>query len=196
LGGFQAEGAELFVIEGAGAFAGGAELADETLGEDAADGGGGEEGFDADVRETGDGTRGVIGVQGGEHQVTGEGGVDGDGCGLEVPNLTDHDDVGCLTQDGAEGGAKGHADILLDHDLVDAGEFVFDGVFNGDDFAVRSVDEVEAGVEGGGFAGAGGAGDEDDAVRQGDEVFKGFLVIREEAEIDEASLIRPPAVER
>lgn len=67
--------------------------------------------------------------------------------------------------------------------MVDAGEFVFDRVFCGDDFFVRAVEVVEAGVEGGGFAGTGGAGHQNDAVGQGDEAVEGGFVIREEAEL-------------
>jgi hypothetical protein len=41
-----------------------------------------------------------------------------------------------------------------------------------------AVELFEEGVEGGGFAGAGGAGDEDDAVRFGEEVADGGLGAR------------------
>ncbi len=163
-----------------------AEFADEALGEDGADGGGDEEGFDADVGETGDGGGCVVGVECGEDEVTGEGGVDGDVGGFGIANFPDHDNVGGLAEHGAECGAEGHADVGFDHDLVDAREFVFDGIFDGDDFAVGAVDDVEAGVEGGGFTGAGGAGDEDDAVGEFEEGLELCLVVGEEAEFGEA----------
>ena len=94
----------------------------------------------------------------------GEGGVDGDIGGLRIANFPDHDDVGGLAEHGPQRGGEGHADVGLDHDLVDAGEFVLDRVFHGDDFLVRPVDDVEAGVKRGGLAGTGGAGDEQNAV--------------------------------
>jgi len=56
----------------------GAEAADETLGDDELDGGSDEEGLDAHVDEAGDGAGGVVRVERGEHQVTGEGGADRD----------------------------------------------------------------------------------------------------------------------
>src|SRR5437867_7315461 len=96
--------------------------------------------------------------------MAGEGCVDGDGGSFEVADFAEHDDVGGLAEHGAQGQGEGQADGFADLDLVDAPEDVFDGVFDGDDFAVGAVDEVEAGVKGGGFAGAGGAGDEQDAV--------------------------------
>ncbi len=48
--------------------------------------------------------------------------------------------------------------------LGDAADLVFDRVFDGDDLVFVALDFVERGVEGGGFAGAGGAGDEHHAV--------------------------------
>src|SRR6185295_4450282 len=48
--------------------------------------------------------------------------------------------------------------------LDDAVEVVFDGVFGGDDLDVDGVRGVEGRIERGGFAGAGRAGDEADAV--------------------------------
>jgi hypothetical protein len=68
----------------------------------------------------------------------------------------------------------------------------FDGVFDGDDaFAVAGVDDVDHGGEGGGFAAAGGAGDEDESARcEGDladyrgepELFDGGNGVGDDAE--------------
>jgi hypothetical protein len=113
-------------------------------------------------------------MQGREDQVTGERCLDGDGRGLQVTNFPQHDDVGRLTQHGAQGGGEGHAHILFHHDLIDSGQLVFHRIFHRDDLAVRSVDEVEAGVERGGLAGTGRARHQNDAVRQGDELLKGW----------------------
>ena len=157
--GIQREGAHFLFGEFGRAFADGAEFPDEALGEHRAHGGGDEEGFHADVGETRDGGRRVVGVQGGENQVAGERGVDGDVGGLRIPDLTDHDDVGRLAQHGAQGRCEGHADVGLDHHLVDAGKLVFDRILHGDDLFVGFVDDVETGVKRGGLAGAGGSGD-------------------------------------
>ena len=178
--------AHFLVGEFGGRLAERAELADEALGQHGADGGGDEEGLDADVGETGDGGGRVVGVEGGEHQVTGERGVDGDVGGFRIADFPDHDDVRGLAEHGAQGGGEGHADVGLDHDLVDAGQLVFDRVLHGDDLAVRLVDDVEAGVERGGLAGTGGAGDQQDAVRQAEQLFEDRLVVREEAEFRQA----------
>ena len=43
--------------------------------------------------------------------------------------------------------------------------------------------KLRHGVEGGGLAGAGGPGDEQDAVRQADQPLEGLLVVGEEAQL-------------
>jgi len=48
-------------------------------------------------------------------------------------DFTDHDDVGVLTQNRAQGVGESEADFLFDRDLVDAGDLEFDRIFNGDD---------------------------------------------------------------
>ena len=58
------------------------------------------------------GCRGVVGVQRGEHQVTGEGGLDGDRGGLLVTDLTDQHDVGILTKERTERRGEGQAGLL------------------------------------------------------------------------------------
>src|SRR5262249_26139208 len=54
-------------------------------------------------------------------------------------------------------------------DLRDVGKLIFDGVFDGDDVLLVAVDFAHAGVEGGALAGAGGAADEEHAVRLADD---------------------------
>jgi len=125
-------------------------------------------------------------VEGAEDKVAGEGGVDGDLGGFQIADFTDHDDVGGLAQHGAQGGGEGHADVGVDGNLVDAGELVFDRVFNGDDLAVGLVDVVETGVKSGGLAGTGRAGDEEDSVGQSEDAFHDDLVVGEEAEFGQA----------
>ena len=56
-----------------------------------------------------------------EHHVAGERGLDRDLRGLEVTNLTDHDDVRVLAQEGAERGREVQADLVVHLHLVDAG---------------------------------------------------------------------------
>src|ERR1051325_694082 len=125
-------------------------------------------------------------MQGGEDQVTGEGGLDGDFGHFQVANFADEDDVGRLTQHGAKNLGEGQADLLFDLALVDADEVVFDGVFGGDDFFVGAIELVKGGVERGGFAGAGGAGHQEDAVGALDDALEDLVVLFLEAQILDA----------
>ncbi|MFM1944767.1 MAG: hypothetical protein RI897_3749 [Verrucomicrobiota bacterium] len=84
-----------------------------------------------------------------------------------VAHFPDEDDFGGLAQGGAEAGGEG-VEIEAEFALVKGGAFlwvdVFDGVFESDDMdGAVIVNLVEHGGESGGFAGAGGAGDEDES---------------------------------
>ncbi len=59
---------------------------------------------------------------------------------------------------------KGKALLLVDRNLRDAADLVFDRVFDGDDLVFVALDLVERGIERRGLAGAGGAGDQHHAV--------------------------------
>ncbi|MNX67984.1 hypothetical protein D3C86_991440 [compost metagenome] len=83
--------------------------------------------------------------------------------GLVVADLTEHDDVGVLAQDGAQGAGEGEVDLGVDADLGDAFHRVLDGVLDGDDRVGLAVELLQGGIEGGGLTGARGAGDQDDA---------------------------------
>ena len=156
---------ELDLADGLGGAAVRAEAADEALGNDELDGGGDEEGLDAHIHEARDGAGCVVGVERGENQVAGKRGADRDLGGVFVADFADHDDVGVLAEDGTEGAGEGEADLGADLHLVYAGDFVFDGVFDGDDPKIGGIDFPEKRVKRGALAGARGAGDEDDAVR-------------------------------
>src|SRR5258705_8210382 len=117
-----------------------------------------------------DGFGGVNGVERRKNQVAGFGRFEGDFDGFAIAHFADKDDFGSLTECAAKRSRKRRR-IAVEFALVNGRFFVamekFDGVFNGEDvegfFLVHSVDD---GGKSGGFAGAGGAGDEDDAVAQ------------------------------
>ena len=106
-------------------------------------------------------------MEGTEDQVSGFGGFDGDGDGFEVAHFADEDDIGVFAQGGAQRGLKAFG-VDVDFALVDEAAFVgvneLDGVFDGDDVGgAVAVDVVDHGGEGGGFTGASGASDDDEA---------------------------------
>ena len=66
--------------------------------------------------------------------------------------------------------AKDEVDLFVHLHLVEAGQAVFDRVFDGDDLLFRGVQLVQRGVQRGGLAGAGRAGDQHHAGRPLDGV--------------------------
>ena len=84
--------------------------------------------------------------------------------GFLIADFAHHDFVRVMAEDGAEAAREGEALFLIDGNLRDAFELVFDGIFDGDDLVFVVFNLTEGGVEGGGFAGAGGAGDKHHAV--------------------------------
>ena len=148
-GGWEADAVEVFAIVAHGFTAFFAETPDETLGEEGADGGGDEEWFHAHVDETGDPRDSVVGVEGGENEVAGERGADGDFGGFQVAHFPDHDDVRIGAENRAQAGGEGQVDFRFDGDLHHAFKLVFDRVLDGDDAAEWGIEFAEEGVEAG-----------------------------------------------
>ncbi len=70
------------------------------------------EGLEPHVQQTRDRFGGRVGVQRREHEVAGEGGLDGDAARLEVADLTDHDDVRVLPQERLQRRRERHPDLV------------------------------------------------------------------------------------
>ena len=152
-----------------------ADHAHQALGHDAVQGGNEVIGFDAHVDETADHVGHVVGVHRGEHQVAGERGIDGDLRGFLVADFADHDLVRVMAQNRTQAARKRQALFFVYRNLGDAADLIFDRVFNGDDLVFVVLDFVDGRVERGGFARAGGAGDQHHAV--------GFLNVTAEANL-------------
>ncbi len=112
--------------------------------------------------------RGVQGVQGREHHVAGFGGEQGSADGFQVAHFSDQNQVGVLTQ----AGAQRHGEtccIHFDFALIDEALFIavqeFDGVFDSDDVVgAAGIDAVNHGRQRGGLARTGGPGDQHQAT--------------------------------
>lgn len=128
-----------------------------------------------DIDETVDALRGIDGVEGGEDEVSGFGGGEGDLDAFQIAEFADHDDVGVLAKGLAEGAVEAlrvAADLALFDDAGEVGKDEFDGVLDGDDDAGAGFpDAADHGGEGGGLTGAGDAGDEDEAAAEAAEIF-------------------------
>ena len=121
-----------------------------------------------EVDDAVDRLRGVDRVQRREHEVAGLGGGQRRVDRLLVAHLADEDDVRVLAQDAAQRALEGagvHADLALVDDRVAVAVQELDRVLDRDDVLVhRPVHVVDHRRERGRLAGAGGAGEQDDAA--------------------------------
>ncbi|MPM25974.1 hypothetical protein SDC9_72475 [bioreactor metagenome] len=166
--------------------AGSAEVSHEPLGDDGEQRGRYQERLDAHVDEPYGGAGGVVGVEGREDEVPGQGGPDGELGRLSVPDFSHHYFVGVLAEDGPEGAVEGESGPFVHLDLADAEDGVFHGVLHGDHVDFRLVDLFEDRVEGGGFSASRRPGDEDDAVGCVADLVHKHLVVGVEAQFGEA----------
>ena len=95
-------------------------------------------------------------VQRGQQQVPGDGGAQADLGGLGVTHFAHQDDIRVLPQRGAQHAREAELDLLVDLHLGEAGQAVFDRVFDRDDLGLLRVQLRERRVERGGLARAGG----------------------------------------
>ena len=100
--------------------AAGAELAHQALCQHTQERRAEQERLYAHIAQTGDGAERIIGVQGGQHQVAGERGLNSDLRGFFVADFANHDDVGVLPQDGPERFGKVEVNFRVDLGLANA----------------------------------------------------------------------------
>ena len=89
--------------------------------------------LDAHVQEAAEHVDDVVGVDGREHEVAGQRRLDGDLRGLGVADLADHDLVGVVAQDRAQAARERQPLLLVDRNLRDAAQLVFDRILDRDD---------------------------------------------------------------
>ncbi|MNQ78045.1 hypothetical protein D3C85_929470 [compost metagenome] len=159
------------------------QAAHQTLGHDQPQGRGQQEGLHPHVAQARHGPGGVVGVDGGQHQMPGQRGLDRDARRLDVADFTDHDHVRVLAQDGAQARREGHADLGIDLGLAHAVDGVFDRVLDRQDVAGGVVEQRQTGIEAGRLARAGRAGDEDDAVGLAQGAAEGVVGVRVHAQL-------------
>jgi hypothetical protein len=116
-------------------------------------------------------------VQGGQHHVPGEGGLDGDVGGLAVADLADRDHVRVGAQHRAQPGVEGHPGLRGDLHLLDARDPRLDRVLDREDRAGSVVEHVQGGVQGGRLARPGVPGHEHGPMRAVDRVVEAVLLV-------------------
>ena len=122
-------------------------------------------------------------MQGGEHQVTSQRGVNRDGRRLQVTNLTQHHHIGRLTQHGTERIRESQIHRSVHLNLINTFQLVLNRILHRDDLPVRFVNVVETGIKRGRLAGTCRPGHQQDAVRQLNQILKRLLVICEESQL-------------
>lgn len=137
---------------------------DQTLGEDTFERGRNKEWLATHVNKTGHSTRGIVRMESGENQVTGESSLNADRGGFFIPHFPDHDPVWILAEERAENSWEIETDGVIDGDLDDAVDVILDGIFRGEELGVDGIDPAQRGVEGGRFSGTGRPGDDENAV--------------------------------
>ena len=114
-----------------------AEAADEALRHDAAEGRRHQVARHAHLDQAVDRGGGIEGVQGGEHEMAGDGGVGGHLGRLQVAHLADHDHVRVGAHQRAHGMGEGEADGRSHLGLHDARDLALDRILDRVDLALR-----------------------------------------------------------
>ena len=144
-------------------------------------------GGDAQIQQAGDGGRGIAGVQGGKHQMAGQGRLHGHFRGLQIADFADHQNIRVLAQQGRDGGGEVEADAGLHLQLIERRLDHLDGVFNGADIHLGAGQLLQSGIQGGGLAGAGGASHQQDAAGGPGHVLPALPVLAVQAQLREAA---------
>ena len=126
--------------------------AHEPLGNDPEQRRRGDVGLDPHLIEPGKSGGRVVGVDGRQDVVTGQGRSGSNRRGFSVPDLTHHHDVRIEPEHGPQATCEGQARLGVDRDLGDAGNRVLDRVLDGDELALDAVDLRQRGVERRGLA--------------------------------------------
>lgn len=99
-------------------------------------------------------------MDGAEHAMAGAGRLNGDGGRFRIADFADHEAIRCLAEKSAESLGKAEAAFRINGNLLNAGEAGFNRIFSGKDLVSGPDDGVEQSMEGGGFTGTGGPGDQ------------------------------------
>ena len=93
-----------------------------------------------------------------QHEVTGQGGLDGDFRGFQIANLTHQHHVGVLSENRSQRGCEGETGLFVHLDLDDAGQPVLDGILHRDDVDTLGLNVPDGRIQGGSLSGPGRPG--------------------------------------
>ena len=109
-------------------------------------------------------------MQRAEQLLAGQGGANRHRRGFRVADFPDHQRIRVLPQNRAQSGGERQADFRINFDLRDAGQLIFNRIFNRNQAFGQNIDFVQCGVQRRGFAAADRPGHENHAVGHGDEL--------------------------
>ena len=95
--------------------------------------------LDAHIHEPGDRSGCIIGVKRAQYPVAGKGCLDGYIGGFRVTDLTHHNHVGVLAQDGSQPAGKSHAGLTIQLDLADLLYPILHRIFHRNNIDVRLI---------------------------------------------------------
>jgi exodeoxyribonuclease VII large subunit len=98
-----------------------------------------QERVDLHVQQARDHADAIIGMDGRENHMASQSRLHRHLGGFRVTALADHDNIGILTQDGAQAAGKGQADLFVHLHLVNALEAVFHRILDGQHIALLAV---------------------------------------------------------
>lgn len=139
------------------------EFAGESLVDDELETRDNEERIDSEVDETLEGINRGIGMNGGEYEMSRDRCLDREmGC-IGITNLSDHDDIGILTQETPESIREIESDLRIDLTMIGSFDTVLDRIFEGGDIFFFGIEVGEHRVERRGLTGTGWSDDEDES---------------------------------
>ena len=146
------------------------------------------------IQQSVESSRGIAGVQGAEHKVTGLGRRDGEGDSLQIAHFTNHDDIRILTESASQGVGEGfcmRVNLTLSDMALARRHDVFDRILQSDDMVVaRAVDLIHQRSERSALSATNGAGHEHQTVVKFCEQFqllwKAQLIHRTHAVADDS----------
>src|SRR5690606_790833 len=100
----------------------------------------------AHITQAGQSLSCAVGVQGGHYHVPRLRRLDGNLCRLQVPDLTHHDDIRVLTQEGAQCLGEIQPLLGIDVNLVDPLQVDLYRVFCGGDITLDGVENIQTSV--------------------------------------------------
>ena len=121
------------------------------------------------VEQPREGLGGIVRMQGGEHQMAGQGRLQRNRSGLLVAHLADHDDVRIKPQEAAHDSRKIKTDLRPHLHLAQSPLSDLNRIFGRPDFYARQIDIPQDGMQGRGLAGAGRAHAQDHPVGPRDQ---------------------------